>query len=63
MNTIIKEPLKEKEEITYFIKEPLVDPNEVSDGKAQKEKKSRNTNEVDSKRKTNKRTAKEKGRK
>ena len=62
MNTIIKEPLKEKEEITYFIKEPLVDPNEVSDGKAQK-RKSRNTNEVDSEKKTNKRTAKEKGRK
>ncbi|WP_460228647.1 transglycosylase [Bacillus cereus] len=51
VNTIIKEPLKEKEEITYFIKEPLVDPNEVSDGKAQKEKKSRNTNEVDSEKK------------
>ncbi|HDR4425178.1 TPA: transglycosylase [Bacillus cereus] len=51
VNTIIKAPLKGKEEITYFIKEPLVDPNEVSDGKAQKEKKSRNTNEVDSEKK------------
>ncbi|MDA1610756.1 transglycosylase [Bacillus cereus] len=51
INDLIKEPLKEKKEITYFIKEPLVDPNEVSDGKAQKEKKSRNTNEVDSEKK------------
>ncbi|KYZ67206.1 hypothetical protein [Bacillus sp. GZT] len=51
INDFIKEPLKEKKEITYFIKEPLVDPNEVSDGKAQKEKKSRNTNEVDSEKK------------
>ncbi|WP_249709290.1 transglycosylase [Bacillus cereus] len=51
INDFIKEPLKEKKEITYFIKEPLVDPNEVSDGKAQKEKKSRNTNKVDSEKK------------
>ncbi|MCU5321927.1 transglycosylase [Bacillus cereus] len=51
INDFIKEPLKEKKEITYFIKEPLVDPNEVSDGKAQKEKKSRHTNEVDSEKK------------
>ncbi|PKJ56015.1 transglycosylase [Bacillus sp. SN10] len=51
INNLIKEPLKEKEEITYFIKEPLVDHNEVSDRKAQKEKKSRNDNEVVSEKK------------
>ncbi|WP_131101797.1 transglycosylase [Bacillus sp. SYJ] len=51
INDLIKEPLKEKEEITYFIKEPLVDHNKVSDGKAQKEKKSKNENEVVSEKK------------
>ncbi|WBO91669.1 transglycosylase [Bacillus tropicus] len=51
INDLIKEPLKEKEEITYFIKEPLVDHNEVSDGKAQKEKKNKNENEVVSEKK------------
>jgi len=51
INDFIKEPLKEKEEITYFIKEPLKDHKEVSDGKAQKEKISRNDNGVVSKKK------------
>ncbi|WP_242275863.1 transglycosylase [Bacillus cereus group sp. BfR-BA-01445] len=51
INDLIKEQLKEKEEITYFIKEPLVDHNEVSDGKAQKEKKNKNENEVVSEKK------------
>ncbi|WP_144610738.1 transglycosylase [Bacillus cereus] len=51
INNFIKEPLKEKEEITYFIKEPLAVHKEVSDGKAQKEKKSRNDNGVVSKKK------------
>ncbi|MED3396607.1 transglycosylase [Bacillus wiedmannii] len=51
INDFIKEPLKEKEEITYFIKEPLENHKEVSDGKAQKENKSRNDNGVVSKKK------------
>ncbi|GAB6614802.1 hypothetical protein bcgnr5406_28970 [Bacillus cereus] len=51
INDFIKEPLKENEDITYFIKEPLKDHKEVSDGKAQKEKKSRNDNGVVSKKK------------
>lgn len=51
INDFIKEPLKEKEDITYFIKEPLKDHKEVSDGKAQKEKKSRNDNGIVSKKK------------
>ncbi|MGH1297653.1 transglycosylase [Bacillus pretiosus] len=51
VNDLIKEPLKEKEEITYFIKEPLENHKEVSDGKAQKENKSRNDNGVVSKKK------------
>ncbi|AYF05730.1 MULTISPECIES: transglycosylase [Bacillus] len=51
INDFIKEPLKEHEDITYFIKEPLKDHKEVSDGKAQKEKKSRNDNGVVSKKK------------
>ncbi|WP_212957258.1 MULTISPECIES: transglycosylase [Bacillus] len=51
INDFIKEPLKEKKEITYFIKEPLADQKDVSDGKAQKENKSRNDNGVVSKKK------------
>ncbi|MGF9769940.1 transglycosylase [Bacillus albus] len=51
INNFIKEPLKEKEEMIYSIKEPLGDHKEVSDGKAQKEKKSRNDNGVVSKKK------------
>ncbi|MGE1105099.1 transglycosylase [Bacillus wiedmannii] len=51
INDFIKEPLKEKEGITYFIKEPLGNHKEVSDGKAQKENKSRNDNGVVSKKK------------
>ncbi|TKH15494.1 transglycosylase [Bacillus wiedmannii] len=51
INDFIKEPLKEKEEITYFIKESLENHKEVSDGKAQKENKSRNDNRVVSKKK------------
>ncbi|WP_341518183.1 transglycosylase [Bacillus paramobilis] len=51
INDFIKEPLKENEDVTYFIKEPLKDHKEVSDGKAQKEKKSRNDNGVVSKKK------------
>ncbi|WP_353706383.1 transglycosylase [Bacillus cereus group sp. MS39] len=51
INDFIKEPLKEKEEITYFIKEPLENHKELSDGKAQKENKSRNDNGVVSKKK------------
>ncbi|CAM3851474.1 MULTISPECIES: transglycosylase [Bacillus cereus group] len=51
INDFIKEPLKEKEDITYFIKEPLKDHKEVSNGKAQKEKISRNDNGVVSKKK------------
>ncbi|MCU5375696.1 transglycosylase [Bacillus cereus] len=51
INDFIKEPLKENEDITYFIKEPLKDHKVVSDGKAHKEKKSRNDNGVVSKKK------------
>ncbi|MDA1810343.1 transglycosylase [Bacillus sp. HSTU-bmb18] len=51
INDFIKEPLKEKVDITYFIKEPLKDHKEVSNGKAQKEKISRNDNGVVSKKK------------
>ncbi|MBG0965900.1 transglycosylase [Bacillus sp. SRB1LM] len=42
---------KHDEKINDLIKEPLVDPNEVSDGKAQKEKKNKNENEVVSEKK------------
>ena len=51
INNFIKEPLKEKEEMIYSIKEPLVDHKEVSDGKAQTEKKNRNDDGVVSKKK------------
>ncbi|WP_242267428.1 transglycosylase [Bacillus cereus group sp. BfR-BA-01352] len=42
---------KHDEKINDLIKEPLVDHNEVSDGKAQKEKKNKNENEVVSEKK------------
>ncbi|OQR55838.1 transglycosylase [Bacillus sp. CDB3] len=51
VNYFIKEPLKEKEEINYVIKEPLTDNKEVNNGKAHKDTKSKNDNQVVSKKK------------
>ncbi|PES76395.1 transglycosylase [Bacillus cereus] len=49
VNYFVKEPLKEKEEINYVIKEPLTDNKEVNNGKAHKDTKSKNDNQVVSK--------------
>ncbi|GLV63863.1 hypothetical protein Bmyc01_25330 [Bacillus mycoides] len=51
VNYFVKEPLKEKEEINYVIKEPLTDNKEVNNGKAHKDTKSKNDNQVVSKKK------------
>ncbi|MEW4154334.1 transglycosylase [Bacillus thuringiensis] len=57
VNKFIKEPLKEKEEFTYVIKEPFEDNKEVHKGKDQKEK---NNKQVASKKKEQKEEPKDK---
>lgn len=57
VNKFIKEPLKEKEEFTYVIKEPFEDNKEVHKAKDQKEK---NNKQVASKKKEQKEEPKEK---
>lgn len=57
VNKFIKEPLKEKEEFTYVIKEPFEDNKEVHKGKNQKEK---NNKQVASKKKEQKEEPKDK---
>ncbi|MGE7882606.1 transglycosylase [Bacillus sp. NPDC094077] len=51
VNEFIKEPLKEKEEIIYAIKEPLTDNKIITNTKIEKEKNNKNDNQVVSKKK------------
>ncbi|PGO33796.1 transglycosylase [Bacillus cereus] len=51
VNYFVKEPLKEKEGINYVIKESWTDNKEVNNGKAHKDTKSKNDNQVVSKKK------------
>ncbi|MDM5238507.1 transglycosylase [Bacillus cereus] len=51
VNDFIKESLKEKEDFTYVIKEPLTDNKGVTNVKAQKENESKNDNQIVSKKK------------
>ncbi|MDR4985295.1 transglycosylase [Bacillus cereus] len=51
VNDFIKESLKEKEDFTYVIKEPLPDNKGITNVKAQKENESKNDNQVVSKKK------------
>lgn len=51
VNDFIKEPLKEKKEITYAIKEPLTDNKIITNTKIEKEKNNKNDNQVISKKK------------
>jgi len=51
VNYFVKEPLKEKEGINYVIKESWTDNKEVNNGRAHKDTKSKNDNQVVSKKK------------